>query len=348
MTLERLKPNAWRVLLAGLALAGAGAAGAQPTVALYGRIDAALQLKSKTGTAKQGLQVNSGGLNMSRWGLRGSEDLGGGLKANVQLESGFSADTGEVRGASNLFSRMAFVSVSGGLGTVSAGLQWTPYDNGFPDALEYTNASAMLAAFFPGAHGDKGNTGWGNAKNSLQYATPTLGGFNATFMAAPGEDGGPGLSASRYTGMGLFYKAGPVYASLALESSKQVGTGAPTNAWILGGSYKLDAVTLFAAVERARNKTLNGGEDAGWSVGASVPLGADTTLAASHAQESTSQATGSVVNADRRALGLRLVNHLSKRTNVYAAYLRTHTTLVAGSPSPSISSTLSLGLRHNF
>jgi predicted porin len=51
------------------------------------------------------------------------------LSASFQLESGFSVDTAAIRGASSLFSRVAMVGVSGGFGTVSAGLQWTPYDS---------------------------------------------------------------------------------------------------------------------------------------------------------------------------------------------------------------------------
>ena len=328
------------------ALTVVSASYAQSTVTLYGKIDAALQSKSTTGAPASGLLINSGGLDTSRWGLKGSEDLGGGLKANFQLESGFSVDTGAVRGASTLFSRVSMIGLTGGFGTISTGLQWTPYDNGFLDALDYSGASAMNAAFYAGAHGDNGNTGWGNAKNSIQYATPDLNGFIATVMYAPGEDAATGLSASRYTGFGLSYAAGPFNASLAQETATQKGTRANTNAWILAASYDLKSVKLFGSYERATNRTANGGDDAGWSIGASMPIGSAMSLAASYARESTKNATGTTANADTTAFGTRLVYNLSKRTNVYGAYLRSDYSPISGASVTS--STLSLGLRHSF
>jgi predicted porin len=335
-----------KFVFALLALSAVSASYAQSSVTLYGLLDAALQTKSETGKPNSGLQVNSGGLDTSRWGLKGSEDLGGGLKANFQLESGFNVDTGAVRGASNLFSRVSVIGLSGGFGTVSAGLQWTPYDNGFIDALDYSAASAMNAAFYAGAHGDNGNTGWGNAKNSIQYATPNLGGFNATVMYAPGEDATTGISASRYTGFGLKYAAGPLSTSLAQETITQLGTGAKINAWILAASYDLKVVNLYGAYERASNKTANGGNDAGWSVGAAVPIGSFMNLAASYARESTTNATGTTANADTTAFGTRLVYNLSKRTSVYSAYLRSETAPIVGAGTTR--STFSLGMRHLF
>lgn len=333
-------------LVALAALAVVGTASAQSTVTLYGKIDAALQSKSTTGVTDQGLQINSGGLNTSRWGLKGSEDLGGGLKVNFQLESGFNVDTGAVKGASTLFSRVAVVDLTGDFGTVSAGLQWTPYDNGFLDAQDYSSASAMSAAYYAGAHGDNGNTGWGNAKNSIQYATPDMRGFSATVMYAPGEDKTAALSASRYTGFGLYYVTGPLEASLAQETSTEQGTGSTINAWILAASYNLKVAKLFASIERASNETSSGGDDAGWSLGVSMPIGSATSLAASYARESTTNATGTTVNSDTNSFGTQLVHNLSKRTNVYAAYVRSETTPTVGTNTTS--RTFSLGMRHSF
>jgi predicted porin len=329
-------------LIALAALAVAGAASAQSSVTLYGKIDAVLQSTSTTGATNQGLEINSGGLDSSRWGLKGTEDLGGGLSAMFQLESGFSADTGAVRGASTLFSRVAMVGVSGGFGTVSAGLQWTPYDNAWLDAMDYNAASAMNRAFYAGVHGDNGNTGWGNAKNSIQYATPDMNGFNASVMYAPGEDALPGVSASRYTGIGLNYAAGPLALAFGQETLTPQGPGSNTNGWILTGSYDLKVASLFAGYERASTPTT---DETGYSLGAAMPLGSAMSLAGSYARETTQFKAGGSDDLTS-AFSTQLIYNLSKRTNVYGAYLRSEYT--PGGGSSITSSTVSLGMRHNF
>lgn len=106
----------------------AGAAHAQSSVNLYGLVDVFVgksTVKNTTGAVvtntDAGTSLSSGGLNGSRWGLRGSEDLGGGLKATFQVESGFNADTGTSADAGRLFNRTSKVGLSGGFGSVEFG-----------------------------------------------------------------------------------------------------------------------------------------------------------------------------------------------------------------------------------
>src|SRR4051812_31402134 len=88
------------------ALASAGAAHAQSNVQLYGLIDAGVDYTTNANAAKDSMtRVISGGKNTSRWGIRGTEDLGGGLKALVNLEGGILLDTGNSDGV--LFKRQA-------------------------------------------------------------------------------------------------------------------------------------------------------------------------------------------------------------------------------------------------
>lgn len=108
-----------------------GAAHAQTSVTLYGVIDTGVEYINRVATAptvlpsgatspSQGVapvgprfsMINQSGLSASRWGLRGVEDLGGGLKASFTLESGFNADTGTFTGNSGIFNRQAFVALS--------------------------------------------------------------------------------------------------------------------------------------------------------------------------------------------------------------------------------------------
>ena len=128
-----------KTLVALAALASVGAAFAQSTVTLYGRVDVALmyieqktttllQGTQKTATGNPGFAVNSAGLTGSRWGLKGSEDLGGGLKAIFQLESGFTVDTGGSGQGGLLFGRQAYGGFEGNWGTFTVGRQYSPLD----------------------------------------------------------------------------------------------------------------------------------------------------------------------------------------------------------------------------
>ena len=97
---------------------------AQSSVQVYGLIDAGVELVNHAGPDGGSLvQVVSGGKNTSRWGLRGSEDLGGGLKAVFNLEGGILMDTGESDGP--IFKRQANVGLEGAFGRVIVGRSFT-------------------------------------------------------------------------------------------------------------------------------------------------------------------------------------------------------------------------------
>ncbi len=119
-------------------LASAGSAFAQSNVTLYGVADINVEYANHVGavpSAANGFnpgpsndvyRMNSGGLAGSRWGLRGTEDLGGGLKGVFVLESGISLDNGTLQQSGRLFGRQAFIGVSkNGIGQISLGRQYT-------------------------------------------------------------------------------------------------------------------------------------------------------------------------------------------------------------------------------
>ncbi len=102
----------------------AGAAHAQNSVTLYGLIDAGITYTNNQSGSKN-VQATSGQVNGSRWGLRGSEDLGGGLKAIFTLENGFNIDTGKFGQNGAEFGRQAFVGLSSNqYGAVTLGRQY--------------------------------------------------------------------------------------------------------------------------------------------------------------------------------------------------------------------------------
>ena len=106
-----------------------GTAHAQSSVTLYGLIDAGLTYTNSqiSGTGSGGhsnWQMTSGSVQYSRWGLRGAEDLGGGLKAIFTLENGFNVNNGQFSSNNRLFNRLAFVGLTARqYGTLTLGRQ---------------------------------------------------------------------------------------------------------------------------------------------------------------------------------------------------------------------------------
>lgn len=146
------------ILGAGLALLGT-VASAQSSLTLYGVVDVAVEHLSKTSPNGDSLTRMPGftGSVPSRFGLRGSEDLGGGLRAGFTLESGFGADTGSFNQGNRLFGRQAFVNLSGNWGSVMLGRQYTMLFHGLlgsdilgPNAF----GSGSLDVYIPNARTD--------------------------------------------------------------------------------------------------------------------------------------------------------------------------------------------------
>jgi predicted porin len=101
--------------IAAMLLFATGAAHAQSSVTLYGLIDTDMAYASNAHTGNAAnpssgeFSLNSGGLSTSRWGLRGNEDLGGGLSAVFDLENGFTVNNGAAKNGGDLFGRQAWV-----------------------------------------------------------------------------------------------------------------------------------------------------------------------------------------------------------------------------------------------
>jgi general bacterial porin, GBP family len=112
------------LLVAALSGVFATAAHAQSSVTLYGLIDAGITYTNNQ-SGHSAWQMKSGTVNGSRWGLRGSEDLGGGLKAIFTLENGFNIANGTLGQSSRMFGRQAFVGLaSDQYGAVTLGRQY--------------------------------------------------------------------------------------------------------------------------------------------------------------------------------------------------------------------------------
>ena len=124
-----MKKNSDPGLAGGALLAlAAQSAFAQSSVTLYGLVDTALRYQTNANAHNDGqTQMTVGAVTPSRWGLKGSEDLGGGLSAVFRLENGFNLWNGQQSNPNSLFSRMAYVGLSSSqYGTLTVGRQNTP------------------------------------------------------------------------------------------------------------------------------------------------------------------------------------------------------------------------------
>lgn len=163
---------------------------AQDNVTLYGIIDAGINyvsnVRGTNGGGSSQFALTSGPMQGSRWGIKGSEDLGGGLKAIFTLENGFTVNTGTAAQGGTEFGRQAFVGLSGAFGKVTLGRQ---YDMGVDFVAPYT-ANRYLGYF--AAHPDDLDNLNQTVRlnNSIKYVSPEYHGLSAGIVYAFG--GKPG------------------------------------------------------------------------------------------------------------------------------------------------------------
>lgn len=198
----------------------AGAAYAQSTVTVYGAVDASLSYTNKiiTSGKETGAQMalDSGASKGSRLGVKGVEDLGGGLKAVFNIENGFKLDTGEAAQDGLLWGRHATVGLSGSFGTLLAGRQ--------NDVLNDIGGIAS-AGDFGGAVGrvhslDLDRTNGERVNNSIRYNSPNFNGFTGSLIYGFGEEAGKTGSGQSF-GLGGMYANGPLNIGLGYFQSKQ-------------------------------------------------------------------------------------------------------------------------------
>ncbi|MFN8899917.1 MAG: porin [Pseudomonadota bacterium] len=340
-------------LLALAALtAFAGVASAQSSVTLFGVVD--LNARNvKNGSAGSLKTLSTDGLASTRFGVRGVEDLGGGLRAGFWLEAGFGADTaaGASAGADAsgnrigtgglVFNRRATLSLLGGFGEVRLGRDYTPtfWNHTIFDPFG-TNGVASQTNLITPASGASGsnttrvlgytsnglNSGTSTgtvvrADNSIGYFLPTMGGLYGQVMIAAGE----GFTGAKYVGGRFGYSAGPINVAVAVGRT-EVTSSADLSAVNFGGSWNLGFATLMAqyhSYEADRTGAAGFTLDRSlknWLVGAVMPMGA-SSFKFSYAK-SSGEFSDTVRDGDATQLGLGYQYDLSKRTALYANYSR--------------------------
>lgn len=317
-------------LIALAVLAAAGAASAQSSVQLYGIADVWFGGVKATGEKAQTV-VESGGVSGSRWGIKGSEDLGGGLKAIFTLEQGFKIDTGA---ADTGFNREASVGVAGNFGEVKLGKVWTAYDDvqGASNPVFDSALTPSAAAF--------ASTGYtANPANGVKYTSPSYAGFTAGASYAFDEKT---AGNSEVSAVALQYANGPLTAAVAYQNEQAVTSGASTDYTNLNATYNLGVVTLKGAY--AQRDDNDGSKDKEYQIGADYPLAANLVLSAGYA--SSENKLNGVKQSDNSGFGVAAAYILSKRTTAYAGVRSTKLEPVKGENVTT--NVYALGVKHAF
>jgi len=329
------------IAVAGLAVL---ASAAQAQVTLYGNLDVGVvhQRTKIDGDSESVNAVESSLLTESYFGLKGSEDLGGGLKALFVLESPVAVDTGSASDG-NFWQRNAYVGVAGGFGTVKLGNQESLFKTegaafnpfGSSPLFSTTNLVTELSGL------------GGSWQNTVGYTSANLSGFtvSAQYSAKEGAKG----DATNYGGgayaLAANYSAGPLGLSAVYGNVKSTdATNAPEKqrAYLLGASYDFGVAKAFAQYGRDKfTEKASGGDVTAkfYQVGAIVPVTADGSF---HASYGRIKAEG-----DKATQYSLAYNHsLSKRTGAYVGLTRVNGDVEDGGNARV--TTFGVGVRHAF
>jgi len=299
-------------LIAIAVLTAAGAVSAQSSLNLYGIADVWIG-KTKNGDTNLG----SGGLAGSRIGFKGTEDLGGGLKAHFQLEQGVSLDTGAAAVPGLSFSRQANVGLSGGFGSVKLGRSFTALDDingaansGFDSALSATNN--VWVAYT------------GSVNDQIYYATPSMGGLTGAVGFNLSGD------ATDITSMHVKYSNGPIYVGVAYQDDKSTTAGKSIEHMLLNGTYDLGMAVVKASYRTVKNPVGDifiNPKATEYHVGLDYPVNSNLTLSVGYANSETEASNGVTTGKSRKSAGFDFAAgySLSKRTMLYGGFNSTKT-----------------------
>lgn len=278
---------------------------AQTNVTMYGIADISVDLADLGANSRNTLIMGSGGQSTSRWGVRGSEDLGGGLKAIFQFEAGVGVDTGA--NDANFFQRTSTVGLQGGFGTLRLGRTYSPsfLQRGAWDAMGYGLFGNLLTT--------NGVTTVTRYNNGIYYNAPKMGGLQIDAAYQLGESTPTAASSSANSAMDLAvrYTAGALDLGVSAQNAKNA-TGQSTKYMGLGGGFNMGAFKLVGSYYQQKNPA--NVKTKIMSVGGVMKVGTGSL----HLQVQRANPDGASNNAT--TMGVAYVHPMSKRTNIYAHF----------------------------
>jgi predicted porin len=298
-----------------LAFGATAAMSAHAEVTLYGILDTYVGYTNAGGKGAE-TAMQSGGLDASRVGIRGSEDLGGGLRATFDLENGILTNSGAGTSSAQAFSRSAWVGLASNYGEVRLGEQ---------------NSILLLMhsrfdAFSGGTYGSflhNASTFTFRYNNMITYWSPDIAGFTFSGGVSLGGETSPHDAMNAYVGS-LDYRRGPLYLGVSHAEQDGANGEVQTKTTFAGGSYVLGKATGYFGYYRGNNLGSNlttnvqGAYHSVYALSASYLFTPAWTVAAGigYAQDSSGK------NNDSGEASLGLFYSFSKRTLVYGTVER--------------------------
>lgn len=311
--------------LLALAVLGtlAGAASAQSTVTVYGKLDAGV---GKAIGSKDKTVLDAAG---SRLGFRGAEDLGDGLKAQFAIEHRFDPQTGAANKAATFWQGFSTVGLSGRLGSVNLGRQYTASYSLIQNQIDPWGGDTVAQLREIGMR--VGGLYATRVASSVRYDYSANGISFGTSVAGSNENG----KAEKPWSLGLAYAAGPLYLGAGYEVT---GDHAAAKAHVmnLGGRYNFGVAELALGYSLGKDKA--NAKYNGALVGLIAPLGAGDLKLGFAVQRKDAAGVTTTVNSK---LGVGYHYKLSKRTKVYVDYGH-------DSKVKTEASGYDLGVQHNF
>lgn len=294
-------------------------------VTLYGRLNLTLEYIDANGDRPSVQRLSS---NSSRFGLKGTESLGGGLNVFWQIESNITADAG----GSVTAGRDTFLGLQGSWGQVRFGNMLAPYDDMHPVfGNNPTYNTSILSTASIWAQGTSAKSAGGfDARliNSIRYDSPNISGFVGSAQVS--LDSENGTTDPYVVSLGGQYNNGPFQFGVGFERNKDVrANGLDDSAFSIGGAWNFGVVRVAGIYERLDYDTPAGSLKRNfYGVSATAPIGAGTMYAMyGRAQDGKGGgsrvgglASGPDTGADQWSISY--TRPLSKRTSVYAGYHR--------------------------
>ncbi len=327
------------------------AASAQSSASVYGLIDMSAGQFQDAGAQKVN-KVQSGNMATSFFGFKGTEELGGTIKAIFSIESFLRADTGEAGrfGGDVFWARAAWVGLQGEFGATKLGRTTNQFFvstlifNAFGDSFGYSPSIRQVltpSVVHPQMLAFLGDTGW---SNSILYSSPSSGGFSFNLQGALGEGSQPG----RNVGANALYFGSSFAATVAAQQVKQGISGftpviqsagfKSQDSVQVGASYDLKVVKLFGQYSQVKTKATVDTKSSIYGFGASAPLGAGKLLA----QYGNAKAEFPSSKVVSETLTVGYDYFLSKSTDIYAVVMNDKFT------NKATGNTLALGLKVKF
>lgn len=323
------------------------------SVTIYGLLDTAVRHNGNANAAgDSNTSMQDGIFTGSRWGLRGSEDLGGGLRATFSLEAGYNlgtgaslqgttaADFGQEAVSPRFWGREAWIGLRGAWGGVQLGRQYTVAHTLAARFQPLGNPNNLAFSVFSSHHNARQD-------NVLRYDAK-LG--NVDVLASYTVGGQPSTSANSSTALGVGYAKGALaLAAYVQQMNNRAGTE-KRKIFGLGGNYRISPMFALYGGYMQRDAEVSAQENKVWTLGANVELSPASTLSLAYFDDS--QSGSAALEGSRQVAWASVSYRFSRRTDVYLALDRNE--VRDGYARPAFMGTLgsqngvSAGLRHRF